>query len=91
MKSWPAQTSNFNMDLLAMNGALISNCPNQAVESLLQRSALYRRFMAEREQILVHKWIESEKAGRDIGFNAAWVSWVVKHRSRWRSEQRTQF
>lgn len=51
---------------------------------LLERSPLYRYFLAEREEIMRHKWLESEKAGRDIGYDQAWVSWVVHHRARWR-------
>jgi hypothetical protein len=35
---------------------------------LLKNSTLYREFQAERDEILKHKWIESEKAGHDIGF-----------------------
>ena len=31
-----------------------------------------------------HKWIESEKAGRDIGFEQALTDWIIKHRSNWR-------
>jgi hypothetical protein len=51
---------------------------------LLKNSSLYREFQAEREEILKHKWIESEKAGRDIGFDRALTDWIVKHRSKWR-------
>ena len=51
---------------------------------LLQRSSLYREFLAEREEIHRHKWLESEKAGYDIGFENAMVSWVVHHRAQWR-------
>ena len=29
----------------------------------------------EREEILRHKWIESEKAGYDIGFERALLDW----------------
>jgi hypothetical protein len=36
---------------------------------MVMNSALYREFLAEREEILKHKWIESEKAGFDIGSN----------------------
>jgi hypothetical protein len=39
-----------------------------AGEDLLKRSSLYREFLAEREEILRHKWLESEKAGRDNRF-----------------------
>ena len=51
---------------------------------LLKNSTLYREFQAEREEILKHKWIESEKAGHDIGFERALTDWIVKHRSKWR-------
>jgi hypothetical protein len=51
---------------------------------LLKNSSLYREFQAEREEILKHKWIESEKAGRDIGFEQALTDWIIKHRSKWR-------
>lgn len=57
--------------------------PTSQVGGLLERSRLYREFLAEREEILRHKWIESEKAGRDIGFESAVVSWVVHHRAQW--------
>lgn len=59
-------------------------------ESLLTRSSLYSEFIAQREEILRHKWFESEKAGRDIGFEQALVSWLVHHRARWREERREQ-
>ncbi len=52
--------------------------------ALLQNSSLYREFLAEKEEILRHKWIESEKAGRDIGFEAALVDWITKYRAGWR-------
>ncbi|HWW00147.1 MAG TPA: DUF4032 domain-containing protein [Candidatus Acidoferrum sp.] len=55
-----------------------------AANDLLKNSSLYREFQAEREEILKHKWIESEKAGRDIGFERALTDWIIKHRSKWR-------
>jgi len=63
--------------------------PNQA-NDLLKNSSLYREFQAEREEILKHKWIESEKAGRDIGFERALTDWIIKHRSKWRKSRQTQ-
>jgi hypothetical protein len=51
---------------------------------LLKNSSLYREFQAEREEIMKHKWIESEKAGHDIGFEMALTDWIVRHRARWR-------
>lgn len=56
-------------------------------EVLVKKSTLYREFQAEREEILRHKWIESEKAGRDIGFEHALTDWILKHRSKWRKSR----
>ena len=53
-------------------------------------SALYKEFLAERAEILKHKWIESEKAGADIGFERALLDWIVKHRSNWRERRRKE-
>jgi hypothetical protein len=50
---------------------------------LLRKSLLYRQFQAEREEVLKHKWIESEKAGHDIGLERAMTDWILKHRSQW--------
>lgn len=57
---------------------------DEAVD-LVRNSSLYREFLAEREEILRHKWIESEKAGHDIGFERALLDWVMRHRGGWRS------
>ncbi len=54
---------------------------------LMKNSVLYKEFLAEREEILKHKWIESEKAGTDIGFEKALLDWIVKHRSSWRQKR----
>jgi hypothetical protein len=53
----------------------------------VKNSVLYKEFLAEREEILKHKWIESEKAGKDIGFEKALLDWIVKHRSNWRDRR----
>ena len=57
---------------------------------LVKNSSLYREFQAEREEILRHKWIESEKAGYDIGFERALTDWIVRHRSKWRKARQQQ-
>jgi hypothetical protein len=44
----------------------------------------YKEFLLERQEILCHKWIESEKAGHDIGFEHALLDWTQKHQSAWR-------
>jgi hypothetical protein len=65
---------------------------NNAVDgnSLLRSSSLYREFQAEREEILRHKWLESEKAGYDIGFEWALTDWIMKHRSKWKKNRQME-
>ncbi len=54
---------------------------------LVRNSVLYKEFLAEREEILCHKWLESEKAGYDIGFERALLDWILRHRSAWREKR----
>ena len=61
--------------------------PNQG---FAKRSTLYQEFLAEREEILRHKWIESEKKGQDIGFERALLDWIRKHRESWRGARNTR-
>ena len=64
---------------------------SQGEESqFVKNSVLYKEFLAEREEILKHKWIESEKAGSDIGFEKALLDWIVKHRSHWRDKRQKE-
>jgi hypothetical protein len=63
------------------------NCVNG--NELLKNSVLYREFQAEREEILRHKWLESEKAGNDLGFEWALMDWIVKHRAKWRKTRQS--
>lgn len=56
----------------------------------VKQSSLYQEFLAEREEILRHKWIESERLGHDIGFERALLDWIRKHREGWRSARRAQ-
>jgi hypothetical protein len=55
----------------------------EEVTQLVRNSSLYKEFLAERTEILRHKWIESEKAGVDIGFERALMDWIVRYRSAW--------
>jgi len=69
-----------------MSNAMKGTSP---ANDLLKNSSLYREFQAEREEILKHKWIESEKAGHDIGFERALTDWIIKHRASWRRARQT--
>ena len=61
----------------------------QSGSDLVRNSTLYREFQAERGEILKHKWIESEKAGFDIGFERALTDWIINHRTKWRRNRQT--
>tara|TARA_B110000483_G_scaffold209083_1_gene255152 strand:- start:3644 stop:3832 length:189 start_codon:yes stop_codon:yes gene_type:complete len=50
-------------------------------------STVYQEFLAEREEILRLKWIESEKKGEDIGFERALLSWIKNHRTDWKTHR----
>lgn len=41
-----------------------------------------------RQEIYKHKWIESEKAGREIGFATAAHDWISRHGEAWLEYQR---
>jgi hypothetical protein len=56
----------------------------------VKQSSLYQEFLAEREEILRHKWIESERLGYDIGFERALLDWIRKHREAWRANRRAK-
>jgi hypothetical protein len=56
----------------------------------VKHSSLYQEFLAEREEILRHKWLESERLGYDIGFERALLEWIRKHRESWRAARRSQ-
>ncbi len=68
----------------------MSNYPQEptSANNLAERSSLYAEFLAERQEILRHKWIESEKAGMDIGFERALLDWTRHHRTNWRQRRK---
>jgi len=58
--------------------------PDEPNDDSIDPRSLYQDFLAEREEILKHKWIQSEEAGQDIGFETALVDWTLKHRETWK-------
>jgi hypothetical protein len=46
---------------------------------------LRERNLLQIEEIEKHKWIESEKAGHDLG-EAARIDWIVKYAAKWSEE-----
>ncbi len=63
---------------------------SEADSKLLKGSRLYQEFVAEREEIMRHKWFESEKVGYDVGFEKALLDWLVKYRPDWRRKRKEQ-
>lgn len=59
-------------------------------ESPLEGPIFYQEFLVEKDEILRHKWIESEKAGYDIGFERALIDWMLRHRSVWLERRRKE-
>lgn len=53
-------------------------------------SLIYREFLEEREEVLKHKWLESEKKGYDIGYSAALIDWILKYRNGWRNHRKNR-
>ena len=40
-------------------------------------------YLEMRREIMQHKWVESQKAGIDIGFEYASKDWEIKHSENW--------
>lgn len=73
--------------MAVMNNTAHTDSSDDAGSQFLKNSVLYKEFLAEREEIMKHKWLESEKAGADIGFEKALLDWIVRHRSHWRERR----
>lgn len=51
------------------------------------KSLVYKEFLALKEEVNKHKWYESERAGYDIGWPRAWMSWTFRYRNQWIKER----
>ena len=60
---------------------------DKLIPTLLEKTSLYQQYLAEREEVLRHKWLESERMGCDIGFERALMDWVLNHRTKWRKNR----
>jgi hypothetical protein len=61
--------------------ALLSNDPYAKAKKLADTAL-------ERIEVLRHKWLESEKAGYDIGMESAEESWKKNHAKKWKASRR---
>lgn len=46
-------------------------------------TSVYKEYLALRAEVEKHKWYESERAGRDVGFVWALINWTTKFKSEW--------
>ena len=49
----------------------------------IAKTSLYKEHLALTEEVMKHKWYESEKAGYDIGFARALIDWTMKFKTQW--------
>lgn len=56
----------------------------------VKESSIYKEFLALREEVNKHKWYESERAGKDIGWSRALLDWTFKFKSKWVKERRSK-
>ena len=63
---------------------------SEAAESdrILRQSSVLKEFKKEKQEINKLKWLESEKSGKDIGYEQALFMWARRHRTPWRAERR---
>ena len=50
----------------------------------MDKSSVYTE---SEQEALRYKWIESEKAGVDIGFEKALLGWLIRRSAGWRQAQ----
>jgi|GEM_PF-3475474 len=63
---------------------LMNDQPQRPLAPKPESVLFYREFLAERQEILVHKWYLSENSGEDVGLDRALSSWTLNHREAWR-------
>lgn len=56
----------------------------------IERSNLYTLWLCERSAINEHKWHMSEKAGYDVGWDAARWDWDMRFRAGWLADQKAR-
>ncbi|MBA2123431.1 hypothetical protein B9J78_00560 [bacterium Unc6] len=61
--------------------------PSAKQENRIKMLALYKQTNSLRQEILKHKWIESEKLGYDIGIYKATIDWIEKYYPHWKKEK----
>lgn len=53
-------------------------CQESMETAWIANTLLFRHWESMKEEILLHKWYESEKVGHDIGWERAKVDWLIR-------------
>ena len=62
-------------------------CPAPEAPAPIAQSELWQFFLAQRDEILKAKWIDSRNAGYDIGMERAIRDWLQKNHPLWSTDQ----
>lgn len=54
----------------------------------IKNTSIYKEHIALCEEVNKHKWYESEKAGKDIGWAQALIDWTFKFKTKWLKERK---
>jgi hypothetical protein len=54
---------------------------------IVKNSNLMLYIAAVEQEIQRHKWFESERAGKDVGYEYARIDWTIRHRKSWMSKR----
>jgi hypothetical protein len=84
---WKEEYSDSHILVKAAEEILKLNYPTEYLKyTAMQKKFkhVYQDYCKERDEIEKHKWLESEKVGKDIGFEKALMDWISYHRSNWR-------
>jgi hypothetical protein len=54
---------------------------NNYMVFVLEDTLLFKRYSEEREHILKNKWYMSERAGKDIGYEKAYLDWIINKKA----------
>ncbi|TAN38803.1 MAG: DUF4032 domain-containing protein [Verrucomicrobia bacterium] len=55
----------------------VHSAQDDSLDAWVKQSRLFSHWQEIKEEILQHKWYESEKAGCDIGWERAAISWQI--------------
>ena len=56
------------------------HCKSDELPTWMKQTRLVRDWQAIRHEVETHKWLESERAGRDVGWDRAYTDWMIRYR-----------